>query len=79
MRSPIHTYALSYIYVCIRLHVRTCISLSYLAEKLMQHLLYFTSSTTIDLAGRVTFRLPLSTLAPVNSFGATTSGFSKLL
>ena len=43
------------------------------------YVFYFTSNTTIDLAGRVTFKLPLLTFAPLNSLGATTSGFSKLL
>ena len=80
MVMPYHLHMPSYFletfteypYVCIPPHIRMC-------EGTRTYGFYFTSSTTIDLAGRVTFKLPLLTFAPVNSFGATTFGFSKLL
>lgn len=40
---------------------------------------YFTSNTTIDLAGKVTFKAPLAILAPLKALGATTFGFSNVL
>lgn len=40
---------------------------------------YFTSNTTIDLAGRVTVSFPFSTLAPLKATGFTKSGFSNVL
>lgn len=40
---------------------------------------YSTSSTTIDLAGKLMLRTPFSIFAPLNVDGLTTSGFSKVL
>ena len=41
--------------------------------------LYLSSSVTIDLAGSFTISVFLLIFAPLNSFGHTTSGFSKEL
>ena len=65
------------------IHIRTEPRAHRAAPRLMGRIVwgrgYFTLTTTIDLAGRLSFRMFFLSLAPLKSMGFTTSVCSKSL